>query len=128
MFNLKFNIMKRKYLFLSALVIGFVMASCTNNAEGNETESVQAEPKVEEVVSVEIDTDELKDAIDEPYSKVKDIQKDVIEEATRAQNEAIEEASRMQQEAMENAVKMQQEAMENAMKMQQEAMESFSIY
>ena len=47
MFNLKFNIMKRKYLFLSALVIGFVMASCTNNAEGNETESVQAEQKVE---------------------------------------------------------------------------------
>lgn len=74
MFNLTFNIMKRKYLFLSALVIGIVMASCTNNVEGNETESVQAEQKVEEVVSVETDTDELEDAIDETYSKVKDIQ------------------------------------------------------
>jgi hypothetical protein len=128
MFNLIFKIMKRKYLFLSALVIGFVMASCANNAEDNETESVQAEPEVEEIVSVETDTDVLKDAMDETYSKVKDIQKDVIEEATRVQNEAIEEATRIQNEAIEEAARMQQEAMENAMKMQQEAMESFSIY
>ena len=50
MFNLTFIIMKRKYLFLSALVIGIVMASCANNAEGNETvafsSSNTAEPQL----------------------------------------------------------------------------------
>ncbi len=110
--------MKRKYLFLVALLMGTAMVSCANNAEENETESVsQEEPKVEEIATVETVTDEVDDAVEEAYRQVNDMQEEVIEEASRIQQEAIEEASRMQQEAMEEAVKMQQEAMK-----------SFSIY